>query len=420
MSWQGEFAKLTKKSHTDQAIWWLNGFWGDGAADYAETIWEYANIFIELQTGQKVLYGSKKFTLEEKCDLDELQAHKFLEKLGETLTVKELRAKLKKLDIDSNNRLALSEYLLSKYNQTPQALVDSPQGGVPPEIMAEAQAKVDAASESLNTATESADAAKAALDESRRAGAEAAKCLAASEKAAQEAKDALEKSNLAAAEAAETLKQSNLKAAEAKKALEDQEVALADAEALRAEVQCGAEALEAEEKAYNDKIIKLENKLNDKNLSTVKRGSFVQRLAMLKAEDPLPLSKAKITQNAVLKKQKKLTKKIQKLTDAARLVQEQADEAAAASAKAKQEADEAAAASAKAKEEADEATKVSEEAEQKANSAVDAAQEAFVNAKAALTELKNDDSAPFGRIWWMSRIMQEKEKYMPRRKKKKK
>merc|ERR1719150_2531955 len=172
MSWQKGFSELTKKTHTEQAIWWLNGFWAEGEEEQ-ENIWKYAHSFIEIETGAPVLYGSKKFKLEEKCDLDEMQAHQFLEKLGETLTVKELRARLKKLDIDSNNRLALSEYLLSKYEKHPEALVDSNQGGVPPEVMEAAQQKADEASQLLNQATEASDEAKATATAATKASVEA-------------------------------------------------------------------------------------------------------------------------------------------------------------------------------------------------------------------------------------------------------
>merc|ERR1719266_3280108 len=209
-----------------------------------------------------------------------MQAHRFLEELGETLTVKELRARLKKLDIDSNNRLALSEYLVSKYQKDPGALVDSNQGGVPPEVM------------------EASDEAKATATAATKASVEAGKALALAEKSAQEAKDALEKSNKAAEEAAAAQATAEQQAAEAAEATKLQEEVLAKAEAVKAEVKAGAEALEAQEKAYNDKIAKLEAKANDSSLSTVKRGSFVAKLAALRSEDPLPLRKAKITQNA--------------------------------------------------------------------------------------------------------------------------
>lgn len=435
MSWEKGFADLCKKTHTEQAIWWLNGFWHEGAEAEQENIWKFAHNFIEIESGQKVLYGSKKRKgIEEKCDLDEMQAHRFLEEIGETLTVKELRARLKKLDIDSNNRLALSEYLVSKYQKDPAALVDSNQGGVPPEVMEAAQKEADKASELLNSAIEASDEAKATATAATKASVEAGKALALAEKSAQEAKDALEKSNKAAEEAAAAQATAEQQAAEAAEATKLQEEVLEKANAVKAEVKAGAEALEAQEKAYNDKIAKLEAKANDSSLSTVKRGSFVAKLAALRSEDPLPLRKAKITQNAALKKQKKITKKVKKQTEATRKKQEEADAAAAAakksreeadvaaadSAQAKQEADDAADASAKAKQEADDAKHTAEEAEAKAAEAVDAAQAAFTVCSQTLEELKNDDSPPNGAIWWMGRIMTEKEKYMPKRKKKKK
>jgi DNA repair exonuclease SbcCD ATPase subunit len=433
--WEKPFAELCQKTHTNQAKWFLNGFWDDGIEKNKEDIWNFTNMFIELQTGKKVLYGSKKSNnLDEKCDLDELQAHHFLEKLGETLTVKELRARLKKLDIDSNNRLCLSEYLLSRYNKTPQALVDSPQGGVPPEVMDAAQDKCDDAQKTLDTASEAAAEAKKNKNLAKAALDEAEKKEESCKKAAQEAADALEESTKKAAEAQTALELSNNKAAEAKTALEQQTEALATQAKIQAEVNAAVEALELEEKTLNDKIKKLEDKLADSSLSTVKRGSYVQQLAGIKSEDPMPLRKAKITQKAVLKKQKKATKKAEKLTAACAAAKDVADEAAEASAAAKVEADNAAALSKKAKEDADaaaeasekaknasaEATKLATESEEKANEAVDLAVEAFKEARAALEELKNDDTPPNGAIWWMERIMTEKEKFMPRRKKKKK
>merc|ERR1712038_1899666 len=111
---------------------------------------------------------------------------------------------------------------------------------------------------------------------------------------------------------------------------------------------------------------------------------------------------------------------VKKQTEATRKNREEADVAAADSAQAKQEADDAADASAKAKQEADDAKQIAEEAEAKAAEAVEAAQAAFTVCSQTLEELKNDDSPLNGAIWWMGRIMTEKEKYMPRRKKKKK
>jgi hypothetical protein len=42
------------------------------------------------------------------CELDEFQAHKFLESLGETLTVVALREKLRTIDLDCNGRSSIT------------------------------------------------------------------------------------------------------------------------------------------------------------------------------------------------------------------------------------------------------------------------------------------------------------------------
>jgi hypothetical protein len=69
---------------------YLNGFWTEGAQQESENIWKFAQKFIELDDKKKA----------EGCELDEFQAHKFLESLGETLTVVALRERLRKIDLD--------------------------------------------------------------------------------------------------------------------------------------------------------------------------------------------------------------------------------------------------------------------------------------------------------------------------------
>jgi len=51
-------------------------------------------------------------------ELDEFQAHRFLEKRKETATVTELREKLKLIDLDRNNKVAFIEYCLFKYQKS--------------------------------------------------------------------------------------------------------------------------------------------------------------------------------------------------------------------------------------------------------------------------------------------------------------
>ncbi len=115
---KSEFLHLTSKKYIDQAKWFLNGFWKDCAEAEAENIWKFTNKFIELDTRKK----------KEGNELDEFEAHKFLESLGETLTVVALREKLRKIDLDANGKMALLEYLCFKYNKTVPEVIRAPQG----------------------------------------------------------------------------------------------------------------------------------------------------------------------------------------------------------------------------------------------------------------------------------------------------
>lgn len=113
---KAKFLELTRMKYVDQAKWFLNGFWTSGAEQEAENIWKYTNKFIELDPNKK-----------EGNELDEFWSHKFLESLGETLTVIKLREKLRQIDVDANGKMALLEYLLFKYNKTVPETVNSPQ-----------------------------------------------------------------------------------------------------------------------------------------------------------------------------------------------------------------------------------------------------------------------------------------------------
>jgi len=150
---------------TDQAIWFLNGFWNDGLDKQAEKIWNWVHTCIEIDTGKPKMYGSKTADVKEASELDELKAHVFLEKMKETLTVVELRKRLKALDIDNNNRMALAEYMLDAFKKTPTQLVNAPQGDCDPQKLAAAQAACNAAGDALATATAAQAEVTAALNE---------------------------------------------------------------------------------------------------------------------------------------------------------------------------------------------------------------------------------------------------------------
>jgi len=163
--WADKFKEITSMSFTNQAIWFLNGFWNDGLDKQAEKIWTWVHLCIELDSGKPKLYGVKTSDVKEGCDLDELKAHVFLEKMKETLTVVELRKRLKALDIDNNNRMALAEYMLDAFKKTPSQLVNAPQGDCDPEKLAKAQAACNAAGDALAAATSAQAEVTAALNE---------------------------------------------------------------------------------------------------------------------------------------------------------------------------------------------------------------------------------------------------------------
>lgn len=375
--WKKKFGKLCEESFSEQAKWWLNGTWEDEkepSSGYAEKVWEYVHMFIEVRTGQKVLYGRKKQSLDEGCDLDEDQAHRILEKLGETMTVLEMRKKFKALDIDKNRKCSLIEFLISKYGFTPTEVNEFKQGGVDPKILNAAQAQMDAAEENLN----------AALDEKAHATKAAAEAI-------QAAKDA-----------ATAVKVSEEKAVQAKAAVEEATQAEAEATAAANELKAAVEALEAKEKEQADKIAKLTKKSEDSSLSTVKRNSAINKLAQAKAEDSMPLRKAKITQNAALKRSKKAKKQAKKTKKKSEEAHEASVEAEAAAKVAKEEAD--------AKEIESEQAKVA------AHDLAEKAQQAYAEVEAELEEVKSKGTEPpQGTIWWMERIIKEKKKFLPKK-----
>jgi len=73
---------LCKKTFKDQAVWFLNAFWADFAKDEAEKFWKFVHKCAELNLEQKAAG----------CDLDEFQAHRFLEHFHETMTVQVLKS----------------------------------------------------------------------------------------------------------------------------------------------------------------------------------------------------------------------------------------------------------------------------------------------------------------------------------------
>lgn len=171
-------------------------------------------------------------------ELDEFNSHRLLEKFDETLTVIKMREALRVIDVDANGKMSLLEYLLWKFQKSIAAVENAPQG--------DNQAQVEAAQkkfEALATATAETQKAKEAL----------------------------------------LREQEELKVAEV-------------------ELAAAAKALAAEQEAYDTKLATLEAASTDTSKGIVSRNKASNELSQMKAEDPLPLRKAKITNAAAIRR----------------------------------------------------------------------------------------------------------------------
>lgn len=172
--------QLNATKYKDQAIWFLNAFWGRGPnfeenTDARDHVWEAVHKCEEIDHTKK----------EDGNELDEFQAHRLLEAMGHTLTVAEMRKELREIDIDFNRKVSLTEYLVSKFKVDWHVLVNASQGDNSEAVQA-ASAKLDAAKLALNVAQEAeakATAAREAADEAKRQADEALADLQAKEKA---------------------------------------------------------------------------------------------------------------------------------------------------------------------------------------------------------------------------------------------
>merc|ERR1712232_1324286 len=152
---------ICEKTYKEQAVWFLNAFWEDFAEKEAETLWKYVQVNAELDL---------EFH-EEGCGLDEMKAHVFLEKFNETLTVREMRAKLRSTgaigESERPKTVPLTHYLLYKYNAAWHVLVDQTRQGDNKEEMEKAEsllAEVTAAfKESEARAADARNALNAAI-----------------------------------------------------------------------------------------------------------------------------------------------------------------------------------------------------------------------------------------------------------------
>merc|ERR1712137_1220951 len=292
--------ELCSFSYKDQAVWFLNAFWKKGLEAEAERLWSYVEKNNELDLENH----------ENGCALDEMKAHVFLEKFSETLTVREMRDKLRSTGaIGQSERpklVPLIHYLLFRYDSDWHHLVNAPQGDNQEEIE-RAQQMLKAVQEAYRLAEQRDREATAALKEAQAAEKEAK---------AREADAKAREADAKAAEADAKAKEADAKAKEAD-ALAREEEALAtesaakarEAEALEAEapfkaaqeeVSAALAEVHKQEAEYQGKIADCERRSNEGGV--VQANKAKAELAQLKAEDPLPLRKAKITLEAAEKR----------------------------------------------------------------------------------------------------------------------
>jgi hypothetical protein len=139
----------------------LNAFWEDFASQEAENLWNFVDLAVKIDNAKET--GN---------ELDEMEAHRFLEKIGEAHTVLEMRSRLRNTGAigaaERPKTVPLSHYLLFKYDDKSAKLfhdlVTRAQGDNQKQIE-EAQAKLDAVSTAFEEASRAATVAAASLKE---------------------------------------------------------------------------------------------------------------------------------------------------------------------------------------------------------------------------------------------------------------
>jgi len=167
--------------------------------------------------------------------------------------------------------------------------------------------------------------------------------------------------------------------------------------------------LKSQEDARNKRTEELTKGSEDETTGVVTRNKLKAELAQHLAQDPLPLRKAKITQEAAVKKADKAAA----AATVARADAEAASKAAQVAAKEATASRNAAEASAR---EAEKARHDAAEAAAEAEAAVDDAQKKVQQAEEYLNEVKSRPGSAHGALWWLERELHEQKKYMPEKK----
>jgi DNA repair exonuclease SbcCD ATPase subunit len=341
-------AKLTYK---EQAVWILNAFWSTASTSLsgeAERVWTMTHKCAEVD----VAAGAQG------CALDEFQAHRFLENFKETHTVQELRDKLRSTGALAAGTTAirtvpLIHILLIKYGVDWRELANAPQGNKEEIVKAESM---------LNEVT---------------------LAFQASEARDREASEALKSAS--SQEAAAKSAEAEAKALEADARAREDEL-----RAIKDELEAALNELKAQEGAFNARTAEL-TRLSEEG-SIVQKSKAKNELAQHLTSDPLPLRKAQLSQEAVVKK-------ADKARQVAKAAADQATESRTTAENARKAAE-----AARAK---------SEEAKAAAEAAVEETKRRLAEAEAYLQTVKS--KLPEGGLWWMERELTDRRAFLPQK-----
>jgi chromosome segregation ATPase len=427
----GSLAELSALHYATQAIWFLNGFWEEGMREEAELVWGVVKKFSELDVNKGT----------EGNELNEFDSHRLLEAYDATLTAIKMREALREIDVDSNKHMSVIEYLCWRYQKGVDATVTAQQGDNQEEIDA-CEAKLNEVKAALEDVMAKLEAQKVALAAQEAALQAQNEAIAAQDQAIAENEAALQAQREAVAANDAAVKANDAKVQEQTAAVAAadaifQELKAAEDEvrAAEEELQAAVDALKAEEDAYNGKIAELETKSQDTSVGVVTRNKAANELQQLKAEDPLPLRRAKITAEAKVRP----VTKAREAAEAKRIpAEEKKQELEAIQAQLEEtqrqleeaqrelEAKEAALAETQRqleekKAELEEAKARLEEAKRQLEAIVAELESAFddLSAKmqAAQEELAAAKAKPgvaFGKLWWMERQLYEADESLPR------
>uniref|UniRef100_A0A7S2RY24 TolA protein n=1 Tax=Mucochytrium quahogii TaxID=96639 RepID=A0A7S2RY24_9STRA len=359
--------ELNHRTYKEQAVWFLNAFWNVGPnfcedAEEREKVWTFAQKCEQLDPKG-----------EQGNELDELKAHILIEQIEGAVTVANMRQALRKVDIDFNKMVSLTEFLVFKYNVSWQELVNAPQGNhddqnrlvqaantlenakttleesekqqkialenerestcAAKEATEKQQSCVQAetrAKEKENVAKEAAELAnseesKAMLLESAATASEKEAVNAETEAMQNEAAARETESTAVNSEEEATHRESDALEAEAKARAQESESLEKETKAVQIEeeatqaeekqkqaqalVLAAVDEITKEEEAFNSKCRELENISQDISKGMVRRNTAKNELAQLLSKDPMPLQKAKILEQAALRKQQRATNK---------------------------------------------------------------------------------------------------------------